>query len=312
MFDATCTPDVWLAGYPDWLEGGFAGCALSCGGSSSAQAIASVGRAYRLIRSDPRLTLASTARDIRDARATGRLAVLLHFQGTEPLEHDVNLVEVFWRLGVRIMQLAYNRRGLVCDGCEVPEDRGLSAFGRAVIAEMNRLGVPVDLSHTGTRSCREALEVSSGPCIASHSNAQAVRAHPRNLPDEVIRGIAQSGGMVGMNGFPAFVADHPAPTLDEFIDHIVHIDDLVGPGHVGLGLDYCQISDADYQEMLDSGEWRAEDYPPPPWSYPSGIESPRTIGRLAERMRERRFSESEIRGVLGENWLSLYDRVWPS
>ena len=119
-FDATCTPDVWLSGYGDWLAGGFAGCALSAGGRSSSAALSSVASAYRLIRADPRLRLARTAEDIRLAREAEDLAILLHFQSTAPFEHDVDLVEVFARLGVRIVGLAYNRRGLVCDGCEEP------------------------------------------------------------------------------------------------------------------------------------------------------------------------------------------------
>ena len=113
-----------------------------------------------------------------------------------------------------------------------------------------------------------------------------------------------------MNGFPAFVVDHGAPTLDDFIDHIVHVDTITGGGHVGLGLDYCQISEPEYEAMLASGEWRADDYPPPPWSYPAGIETARTIGALGQRLSERGFTENEIRGVLGENWLALFDQEW--
>jgi membrane dipeptidase len=313
IIDGTCPGDTWRASYQDWIDGGFAGCVLSVGGTAScSETCAGVGEVYLVIREDPRLVLALTADDVHRAHETGRLAVLLHFQGTQELGEDPNLVEVFYRLGVRIMGLAYNRRGLVCDGCEVPNDAGLSKVGRAVIAEMNRVGVLVDLSHTGWRSCADALSASTGPCIATHSNAHAVHAHPRNLPDDIIRGIAESGGVIGMNGFPAFVAESSAPTLDHLIDHMVHIDSLVGVGHVGLGLDYCVMDDAEYRDLVATGEWSPDNYPPPPWNYPAEIPTARTIGVLAERMSVRGYAVDEICGVLGANWLRLFDRMWPS
>ncbi len=312
IIDGTCPGETWQARYQDWIDGGFSACALSVGGSGSgSQAMTGLAGVYRTIREDPRLVLALSADDIRRAHASGQLAVLLHFQGTQELGYDPGLVEVFWRLGLRIMGLAYNRRGPVCDGCEEPSDAGLSKLGREVITEMNRLGMVVDLSHTGWRSCADALAASGDPCIASHSNAHAVQPHPRNLPDDIIRGIAESGGLIGMNGFPAFVSADPAPTMDNLIDHMVHIDSLVGVGHVGLGLDYCEMSDAEYREMIDTGEWTKENYPPPPWNYPAGIETARTIDALAERMSARGYSDTEIHGVLGANWLRLFERMWP-
>lgn len=311
IIDATCPPDLWVPGYADWLDGGFSACALSVGGGTVGGAVAALGAAYRMVRNDPRLTQVQSAQDIREAHRSGRLGVLLHFQSTRALDYEPDLVEVYQRLGVRMMGLAYNRRNPLCDGCEEPSDAGLSILGRRMIAEMNRTGILVDFAHTGWRTCAEALEVSTAPCVASHSNAHAVKAHRRNLPDEIIRGIAASGGVIGMNGFPAFVSPDPAPTLDQFIDHIVHIDSLVGSGHVGLGLDYCTITTAEYQEMIDSGAWSPENYPPPPWNYPAGITTPRTIGALADRMDERGYSETEIRGVLGENWMRLFERMWP-
>jgi membrane dipeptidase len=313
IIDGTCPGDTWRAGYQDWIDGGFSACVVSVGGTaSSSETCAGVGEVYRMIRDDPRLVLALTADDLHRAHETGRLAVLLHFQGTQELGEDPGLVEVFSRLGVQIMGLAYNRVGAVCDGCEVPDDGGLTTLGRAVVAEMDRLGVLVDLSHTGWRSSADALSASAGPCVATHSNAHAVRAHPRNLPDDLIRGIAESGGVIGMNGFPAFVAESPAPTLDHLIDHMVHIDSLVGPGHVALGLDYCVMDDAEYRDLVASGEWNPDNYPPPPWNYPAGIPTARTVGVLGERMKERGYADDEIRGVLGENWLRLFDRMWPT
>jgi membrane dipeptidase len=311
VIDATCPGDYWRAHRGDWAAGGVSACALSVAAPAPmTEALYSLADVFRVVREAPGLRLATSVADIRSAKADGELAVILHFQGTDPIEYEPALLEVYWRLGVRVVQLAYNRRNPFCDGCEEPRDAGLSALGRRAIAEMNRLGMLVDVSHTGIRSSLEAIEASTAPCIASHSNAAAVHASPRNLPDEVIKAIASSGGVIGMNGFPSFVAQHDRPTLDHFIDHIVHIDTLVGPGHIGLGIDYYEGSRADYDAALASGLWGADNYAPPPHHYPTGIERPRLLPALTRRLLERGYDEGAVRGILGENWLRVYEAVW--
>jgi membrane dipeptidase len=276
------------------------------------ETVYAIADALRMARETPGLRLATSVADIRAAKAAGDLAVVLHLQGAEPLEYEPELVEVYWRLGVRVLQLAYNRRNPFCDGCEEPGDAGLSVLGRRMIAEMNRVGMLVDVSHTGVRSSLEAVDASSAPCIASHSNAAAVHKNPRNLPDDLIKAIAASGGVIGMNGFPSFVAASDRPTLDQFIDHMVYIDSLVGPGHVGIGLDYYEGSRADYDTLLASGVWKAENYGPPPYHYPAGLDRPDGLPALTARLLERGYREDALRGILGENWIRVYDQVWAS
>lgn len=311
IIDGTCPPDTWVPGYRDWIAGGFSGCVVTAGGGSTERAHSGIDEKLELIANDPSLLLVDGAADLRTAHQTGKLGVVLQFQSTTPFGTDPDLVEVFWKRGIRMAGLAYNRRCPVGDGCEESPDRGLTNFGRRVVAEMNRVGMLVDFAHTGWRTSTDALDVSAVPCIASHSNAFAVREHPRNLPDPLITRIAASGGMIGVNGFPAFVAADAKPTLDDFVDHIVHIDTLVGSGHVGLGLDYSSITQPEYDDMIAGGDWSPENYPPPPWRYPSGIENPRTIDTLTRRLSERGYSDHEIAGILGENWLRLFEAVWP-
>jgi membrane dipeptidase len=236
--------------------------------------------------------------------------LILHFQGTEALEYEPGLLEVWWRLGVRVVQLAYNRRNPFCDGCEEPEDGGLSTLGARLVSELNRLGMLIDISHTGTRSALEAIEASAAPVVASHANALAVHASRRNLPDELIRAIAESGGVIGMNAFPFFVGPGDPPTLDQLIDHVEYIDALVGPGHVGLGLDYYEMTRASYDAYVAAGIWSPENYPPPPYEYPAGIERPSGLPALTGRLLERGYDEQAVRGILGENWLRVYGEVW--
>lgn len=307
--DGTCPGDTWQENYEDWIAGGFSACALSIGGTSSAmETIGAIARTYQLVRNDNRMTLALGSDDIRRAHVDGKLAVYLQFQGTQELAYEAEMVEVFWRLGVRIMGLAYNRRGPVCDGCEEPVDAGVSRLGRMVISEMNRVGMIVDVSHTGWRSSAEAIEMSTRPTVASHSNAHGVRPHPRNLPDDLITAIARSGGVIGMNGFPAFVADKTEPTIDDLIDHMVYIDNLVGAtGFVGLGLDYCEMDERTYDRLIADGTWTPASYPRPPWNYPDGIRTPRTTSAICERMIKRGYTDEDVRGVLGGNWLRVFD-----
>lgn len=310
--DGTCPGVTWRQNYEQWIEGGVTACALSIGGTNSARdGLSAIASAYRLIREDPRLALALNGDDIRRAHRDGKLAVYLQFQGTQELEYEPDLVEIFWNLGVRVTGLAYNRRGIVCDGCEEPEDAGVSRLGRRVIAEMNRVGMIVDISHTGWRSSAEAIELSSRPVVATHSNAHSVHQHPRNIPDSLIAAIIDSGGIVGLNGFPAFVSNEVAPTADHLIDHLVHIDSIAGrPGFAGLGIDYCEMDATTYSAMIASGTWTPEAYPPPPWNYPAEIGTPATITAFAERMAQRGYDEAAIAGVLGTNWLRVFDGHW--
>ncbi|MCW2876154.1 MAG: rane dipeptidase [Sphaerisporangium sp.] len=311
VIDGTCPGAHWRANVETWLAGGTTCCVLTVGSPHPpAGALYDIAEAFRFIRNHPRLRLATSVADIRAAKADGVMAVVLQFQGTEPMEYETSLVEPYWRMGVRIVQLAYNRRGPVCDGCEEPNDAGLSVFGRRMVAELNRVGIVVDVSHTGVRSALEAVEASAAPVIASHSNARSVYANERNLPDDLIRAIAASGGVIGMNGWPSFVSGDAHPSLDQYIDHMAYISDLVGAQHVALGVDYWNGTQAQYDEFIANGTWKAENYPPPPWPYPQGIEDASGFPRLTARLFERGFGEDDVRGILGENWLRVYGQAW--
>ncbi len=177
----------------------------------------------------------------------------------------------------------------------------------------------VDCAHTGHRTSMEAVEISSAPVIVSHANARAVQDNGRNVSDELIRAVAASGGVIGTVGFPAFLTWEGQPTLDQFIDDIAYKADLVGIDHTGIGIDYYEgqypgeddaAATARYERRIAQGQWRAEDYPPPPYKFPKGIETPRTLPRLTERLLERGFSEDDIRKIWGLNWMRVYREVW--
>lgn len=249
------------------------------------------------------------AGDIRDAQTAGKIAVNLHFQGTNPLAGDLNLVEVYRRLGIGHMLLAYNYRNLTGDGCHEPSDAGLSVFGKELIAEMNRVKMIVDLSHTGTRTALEAVEVSTQPVIVSHSNSKAVWDHPRNIPDELAKAVVSSGGVIGVNGVGLFLSSaRNDSSAEAIVRHINHFADLVGPEHLGIGLD--AVPDVRY--FIDNFARKNMD------RYRTGgyfkgtpqFAAVDVIPRIAILLLGSGWSVANVRGFLGENWLRLMERVW--
>ena len=180
--------------------------------------------------------LVGTAEDIERAKAAGQLAVAFDIEGANAIGDQLSLLELYRDLGVRWMLLAYNNNNHVGGGCQ-DEDSGLTAFGREVVIEMERLGMLVCCSHTGHRTARDVLAMASRPVIFSHSNPSALKAHPRNIPDELIRACAATGGVVGINGIGTFLGDNDNRS-ETFARHIDYVVQLVGPEHVALGLDY--------------------------------------------------------------------------
>ncbi len=303
-----------------WIEGGATAAAPSVGGDLNAgDTLRALGQWLDLINRTPEYILVKSAADIERAKAEGRFGIIFHFQGTEPIEKDLDLVNAFKHLGVGMIQLSYNVKNRVGDGCEERTDAGLSRFGLRLIERMNQQRVIVDCTHTGYRTTMEAIEASSAPTVFSHAGAKAVKASHRNLTDDQIKAVAATGGLVGAVGYPAFVSDDPHPTLDQFIDHIAYMSDLVGTDHVGLGIDYfdgqvpvAELPDIQrrYQQLLDSGTWRPENYPPPPYHYPAGIDTPRGFPNLTKRLLERGFSEEDTKKIMGGNWVRVFRDVW--
>ena len=320
VIDAVC-PLMMDRRYIDWwIEGGVTAAGPTVGAFQRAgPTLRVLGEWLRAIERDPRLVLVRRAADFAAAKAARQLGVVFHFQGTEPIEDDLNLIDAYKTLGVGMIQLAYNVKNRVGDGCEERTDAGLSTFGLQVIERLNEARIVVDCSHTGYRTTMDAIEASSRPVVFSHSNAKAVRDSPRNITDEQIRAAAATGGLIGIVGFPPFVSASPRPTLDEFVDHIDHMVGLVGDDHVGLGLDYYKgqapvVSDEEstrmYEGRIAAGDWRPESYPPPPHHFPDGIATPRTLPNLTRRLLERGYGEEATRKILGGNWVRVFRAVW--
>jgi membrane dipeptidase len=245
------------------------------------------------------------ARDFETAASKGELSVVLHFQGGDPLENDVNLIDVFHGLGVRVIQLTYNFRNRLGDGCLERANSGLSKLGKAAVARMNQLGVVIDVAHVGRRTSLEIIEASTAPVIVSHANACGVYESRRNLIDEQIRAVAASGGVIGVCAFPGFVAAG-SPNLDRLLDHIDYLVGLVGGEHVGLGFDFSQETEEDYEYF----GYEEDTYPHPPWTYPTGIAGFGDIKNVGAGLRRRGYKAEQIEGIARRNFLRVFQEVW--
>ncbi len=275
------------------------------------ETLAMLGDVLQLFRDHSDLVLqVKSVADIRRAKEMDRVGLILGFQDTEPLGDNIRLLNVYQAVGVRIIQLTYNFENRVGFGCQAPEDQGLKPFGREVVAEMNRLGLLIDLSHCGERTTREAIELSEKPVAITHANSKATLDHPRNKSDEVIQALAARGGVIGAVAVPAMLTrDFPA-TLDDYLDAIDYLVQLVGVDHVGLGPDFMEEMPQEVIEKVLVG------LPPetmrllasiPPTQ---GLESVARLPNVTAGLLERGYRPEDVRKILGENWLRLYREVW--
>jgi membrane dipeptidase len=251
--------------------------------------------------------LAESVDDIRRAKREGKLALGLHFQGSLPVERDLNLVGLYYKLGIRHMLMVYNHKNFVADGCHELGDGGLSQFGHELVAEMNRVGMLVDVAHTGYRSSMDTIAASTAPVIVSHGNLKAFNDHPRCYTDEQVRAIAASGGVFGLTGMGIFLGgnDSSTPALVRQIDHIAQ---LVGPAHVGFGLDY--IYDMPALEALVAQH--ADNFPKDGGYATPGIQQvePERLPAIVDALLAMNYAEADIAAVIGGNWLRVCGQVW--
>lgn len=235
--------------------------------------------------------LATSMADLEPQRRQGRIAALLSLEGAEPLGTDLGILRLMYEVGLRALGLTWFRRTMVADGTgEEEAGGGLTTFGRAVVRECGRLGMLVDVSHLSERGFWDVMRVANGPVIASHSNARSLCDHPRNLTDDQLRAIAASGGAVGLNAWHTFV-DTERPSLERLLDHGVYMAEVMGPGRAGLGLDLLEY------------------IPHPGYESLPGLADASRAGAITRSLVERGLSEQEIRGILGENWLRVWEQV---
>jgi membrane dipeptidase len=261
-------------------------------------------RHWLLARPDDYLLLLE-ADDIERARATGRLAVGFDIEGANAVGDQLSLIQMYYDLGVRWMLMAYNTANRVGGGCQ-DEDGGLTPFGRAVVAEMERVGMQVCVSHTGHRTVRDIFDVATQPVIFSHSNCAALHPHPRNISDDLIRACAATGGVVGINGVGIFLG-HNDISSQTYARHVDHVVQLVGPAHVSIALDYV----FDTRELEEHVEKMKATFPPG-LGYELGARfvPPEQLEEIVATLQGWGYSDADLAALLGGNLLRLAQQVW--
>lgn len=250
--------------------------------------------------------LANTVADVLAAQQSGRLAVGFDLEDTNPLGGEIGMVQAYYDLGVRSMLMTYNHENLAGFGCHAESDPGLTSFGRAVVDEMNRVGMVVDVSHCGYRTSMDTLERSASPAIFSHSSMRALWEHERNIRDDQALACAATGGVVGINGVGIFLGpnDISVPTVARHIDYAVQ---LVGPEHVGIGTDYVFDNDDLNRELANNPQLFPESYRR--WGR-ADFFPPEQLVALEAELARLGYPADAIAGIMGGNFLRVARQVW--
>ncbi|MDM8347180.1 dipeptidase [Pseudochrobactrum sp. sp1633] len=251
------------------------------------------------------------ASDILAAKKQNKTGIILGFQNVSAFEDQIGYVEIFKKLGVGIVQMAYNTQNLIGTGCYETVDRGLSDFGREIVAEMNRVGILCDLSHVGAKTSEDVILTSSQPVCYSHCLPSGLKQHPRNKTDEQLKFIADRGGFVGVTMFPPFLAKGTNSTIDDYVTAIDYVTNLIGEDCVGIGTDFTQGHGEDFFEWLTHDKGYARQLTE--FGEIKGLSGIETIGdfpNLTRAMQKAGWNSTKIEKIIGGNWLRLLTNVW--
>lgn len=262
------------------------------------------------------IEIATTTAAIEEIAASGRTAVLMGFQNSAPIEHDISLVELFYSLGIRIMQLTYNLQNYIGAGYWEADDSGLSSrFGRAVVQEMNRLGMLIDLSHCGDRTTRETIDFSSRPVAITHANPRDLITgnnfgSGRLKPLDTLKALEERGGVLGMSPNRNMLSRGVDTTREEFCDMVAATAEQIGVEAIGLGSDYCPGHDPSVRTWWRYARWSRETAQAvdiaPHEGWQDWFRGPEDMSSLIEGLTKRGFSDAEVDKMMGRNWLRIF------
>ena len=254
-----------------------------------------------------------TFQDIEKAQQEKKTAIFFGFQNCSPIEDDIGLVEAVHKMGARFMQLTYNNQSLLATGCYEKNDSGVTRMGKEVIKEMNSVGVVVDMSHSAEKSTFDAIKFSSKPIAITHANPSFWFAAKRNKSNELLKALADSGGMLGLSLYPHHLKDTSNCTLESFCEMAAKTADLMGVKHIGIGSDLCIRQPDSVVEWMRNGTWtKTKDYGEGSTKNPNFLKQPhwfedaRGFKNLEQGLKKIGFQEIEVNDILGNNWYNFY------
>ena len=273
-----------------------------------------LGMHYADVAHQSTVFVGSTVRDIVDAHATGRIAMIPCLEGAAPIENELDRLDVLYGLGVRMIGVAYSESNALGGGMRDPGDAGLTAFGRKAVRRMNRLGMAIDVSHTGDATALDTCRWSEAPVFLSHAGARALAPMPKMRDDDVLKAVADTGGVIGIEASPhTTITDrHPRHSLESVMEHFEYCAELVGIDRVAFGPDtvfgdHVGLHRA-YAAELDAGE-----EPEHKWvEYVEGLENPSEFPNVLRWLVAHGYPDEDIAKAMGGNVLEALGRAWIS
>ena len=265
--------------------------------------------------------LIEKAGDLETAKSAGKIGLIMGFQNTRPIADELDRLHFFHRLGVRVMQLTYNFRNMLGDGCLEPEGAGLTTLGRDAVRIMNELGIAIDLSHVGKRTTLDTIEVSSQPVLITHANASAIADLDRNKSDDLIKAVAQSGGLIGASIYGPMCWNGDTsrkPNIDDYLRQLEYLVEVAGISNVSFGTDLSTGNDLQ-RIAYERQTWRrweginrfnAAFGEAIPERYLSDCSNHRDLPKITEALVKRGWQEADIRGYLGGNLKRVLAEIW--
>ena len=254
-------------------------------------------------------------KDIDKAHKENKTAVFFGFQNCSPIEDDIHLVQSVRDIGAVFMQLTYNNQSLLATGCYENVDSGVTRMGREVIKEMNRVGIVVDMSHSAEQSTLDAIDISEYPIAITHANPFSWHESKRNKSDQVLKALNDSGGMIGLSMYPHHLKDGTNCTIESFCKMVAQTAELINVNQIGIGSDLCLGQPDSVVDWMRNGTWtKSKDYgegtkdnaafpKQPDW-----FEDARGFNNIENGLKKIGFNETEINGILGNNWYSFYKK----
>ena len=260
--------------------------------------------------------LGKDTKDIEKAKLEKKTAIFFGFQNCSPIEDDIRLVEKVHELGCRFMQLTYNNQSLLATGCYEKVDSGVTNFGKEVIKEMNRVGIVIDMSHSAEKSTLDAIEVSEKPIAITHANPSFWYAAKRNKSKDLLKTLADSGGMLGLSLYAHHLKDSTNCTLQSFCEMAAKTAEIIGVKNIGIGSDLCLNQPDSVVEWMRNGTWakiknygegskNKSGFP----KQPDWFLDARGFNNLETGLKKIGFNEDETNGILGNNWYNFYKGI---
>ena len=260
--------------------------------------------------------LGRSFKDIEKANSEKKTAIFFGFQNCSPIEDDITLIEKVYEHGCRFMQLTYNNQSLLATGCYEKNDSGVTNFGREAIKEMNRVGIVIDMSHSAEKSTLDAIEVSEKPIAITHANPSFWYAAKRNKSNDLLKTLADSGGMLGLSLYAHHLKDSTSCTLQSFCEMAAKTAEIIGAKNIGIGSDLCLNQPDSVVEWMRNGTWtKVQNYGEGSKNKPGFPKQPdwfldaRGFKNLDIGLKKVGFNENDVNGILGNNWYNFYKKI---